>query len=295
MTTAVAPPEAPDRWRFRQGDEIHPGRTALKLLGGGRRYEAYLASDDTLLTTVVVKVLRPSRTADDSALRGLAEEYDTLRSLNHPSICRAFDAVLDGERPHIVLEHIEGPRLSTLIRKYGRVDLDQLVPLAVQLCSALHYMHGRDMVHLDVKPQNVIMGAPPRLIDLSVACSAQDARRLRSPVGTDAYMAPEQCDPTGPVPVGTPSDIWGVGVTLYEAMTGALPFPRGEEAHPQQTMAPAPLPRTVPADLAAVVEDCLARDPAHRPTAAQLADALEPFVAGLPREIVLNRLRPRWR
>ena len=285
-----------DGWRLGNGDAIAPGRTAVKLLGGGRRFEAYLAYDEALLTTVVVKMLRPSRVSDTSALDGLADEAAALRSCNHPSICRGFDAVLDGPRPHIVLEHIEGPRLSSLIRRHGRVDLDQLVPLAVEVCAGLHYLHSRDLVHLDVKPQNIIMSAPPRLIDLSVACSASQALTLTTAIGTDAYMAPEQADPTGGTPIGAPADVWGLGATLYESIAGALPYPRpsDDDRHPQVHVQPAPLPDDVPPGVAAPIMACLERDPAARPTPKELARLLEPLVAALPRRIVLGRMRPRW-
>ena len=285
-----------DAWNFAPGAELVPGRHVLKLLGGGRRYEAYLAHDETLLSPVVVKVLRPSRAADTSAREGLADEHEILATLNHPSICRVFDAVLDGDRPHVVLEHIEGPRLSTLIRKFGRVDLDQLIELGVQLSSAVHYLHGRGIAHLDIKPQNTIMGAPPRLIDFSVARSAEQAARLRSPVGTDAYMAPEQCAPEERGPVRLASDIWGLGVTLYEAATGRLPYPRptDDDNYPQLHHPVDDLGPDVPAAVATLILACLAADAAERPTARDVARTLEPLVAALPRKIVLGRLRPSW-
>ena len=285
-----------DEWGFDEGAEIYPGRYALKLLGGGRRYEAYLAFDEELLATVVVKVLRPSRARDERALQGLACELRALQALNHPVIARGFGGVLRGERPHICVEFLEGPRLSTLIRKFGPLPVEQLIPLAVQLCSALHYMHARRMVHLDVKPKNIIMGAPPRLIDLSIARSFRDAAALDVAVGTDAYMAPEQCVPT-PGRVGAPADIWGLGVTLHEAVAGELPFPRGSdnERHPQIELAPRPLDGRVPGAIADLVDGCLHRDPRERPTARELNDRLEPLVAALPRRVVLSRLRPRWR
>ena len=288
-------PAPADEWGFDEGAEISPGRYALKLLGGGRRYEAYLAFDEELLATVVVKILRPSRAHDERALQGLACELRALQALNHPVIARGFGGVLRGERPHICVEFLEGPRLSTLIRKFGPLPVEQLIPLAVQLCSALHYMHARRMVHLDVKPKNIIMGAPPRLIDLSIARSFRDAAALDVAVGTDAYMAPEQCVPTlGHV--GAPADIWGLGVTLHEAVTGEIPFPRGsDDRHPQIKLAPQPLDGRAPGAIADLVDRCLRRDPRERPTARVVNERLEPLVAALPRRVVLSRFRPRWR
>jgi eukaryotic-like serine/threonine-protein kinase len=289
-------PAPADEWGFDEGAEISPGRYALKLLGGGRRYEAYLAFDEVLLATVVVKILRPSRARDERALQGLACELRSLQALNHPVIARGFGGVLRGERPHICVEFLEGPRLSTLIRKFGPLPVEQLIPLAVQLCSALHYMHARRMVHLDVKPKNIIMGAPPRLIDLSIARSFRDAAALDVAVGTDAYMAPEQCVPT-PGQVGAPADIWGLGVTLHEAVTGEIPFPRSsdDDRHPQIKLAPQPLDGRAPGAIADLVDRCLSRDPRERPTARDVNERLEPLVAALPRRVVLNRFRPRWR
>jgi eukaryotic-like serine/threonine-protein kinase len=289
-------PAPSDGWGFDEGEEIYPGRYALKLLGGGRRYEAYLAFDEELLANVVVKILRPSCALDEGALQGLAGELRALQALNHPVIARGFGGLLGGKRPHICLEFLEGPRLSTLIRRFGPLPMEQLIPLATQMCSALHYMHARRMVHLDIKPKNIIMGAPPRLIDLSIARGFRDAAALDVGVGTDAYMAPEQCVPT-PGRVGAPADIWGLGITLHEAIAGELPFPRGSdhERYPQVKLRPGPLDRRVPHAIADLVDGCLRRDPRERPTARDLNDRLEPLVAALPRRVVLSRLRPRWR
>jgi serine/threonine protein kinase len=199
------------RWGFEQDDEIVPGRHAIRLLGGGTRYEAYLAWDEVLYSLVVIKILRPDRTHDERTLEGLIGEAKALQHLNHPVLLRCFDAVLEGPRPHIVLEHLEGPRLSTLLRRYGPLPMEQLIPLGLQLCSALYYMSRRDMIHLDVKPRNIIMAAPPRLIDLSIAKSFTQAGSLTNSIGSAAYMAPEQCDPKGRGPIGSPADVWVSG------------------------------------------------------------------------------------
>ncbi len=107
------------KWGFQEGDLIAPGRGAVKLLGGGYRYEAYLAWDDELQSLVVVKVVRPGLVEDRHTLDGLKDEVEMLERLNHPVLVRSFGADLEGPRPHVVLEHLEGPRLSTLFRRYG--------------------------------------------------------------------------------------------------------------------------------------------------------------------------------
>jgi eukaryotic-like serine/threonine-protein kinase len=288
-------------WGLAEGDEIALGRHALRRLGGGHRYEAYLAFDDRLHAVVVVKLVRPHLVEDEHTIAGLTAEAEMLARLDHPVIVRGFDAVLEGPRPHLVLEHLEGPRLSTLVRRHGPLPPEQLIPLALQLCSALHYLAAEDVVHLDVKPANIIMSAPPRLIDLSVALSTEVAARLDHAVGTDGYMAPEQCDPVALGPVGPEADVWGLGITLYRAVTGRRPFPKsaGEsrkpvERWPQLVMDPAPLADPIPDAVAASILACIARDPTDRPSPAEVSEALEPVLAAQPRPR-LAALRPRWR
>src|SRR3954452_12214637 len=160
-------------------------------------------------------------------------------------------------------------------------------------------MAQEDWVHLDVKPDNIVMGVPPRLIDLSVARTFERAERIAGHVGTDAYMAPEQCDPERhAAAIGAPADVWGLGATLFHAVSGEVPFPRekgareSEDLHvrvPQLVNPPIDLPPSAPPALRALLEAALAFDPAARPTAAQLAVGFEPLVATLPRKMVLGR------
>jgi eukaryotic-like serine/threonine-protein kinase len=289
-------------WGFKEGDEIAPGRVALSRLGGGTIFETYLAWDDRLFFIVVAKLIRPDRADDTHSVRRLEKEAETLARLSHPVVVRSFGAVLEGPRPHLVLEHTEGPTLRSLLRRYGPLPMEQILPLALNLCSALHYMHTEDMVHLDVKPGNIIMGAPPVLIDLSLARPLRQAARITTPIGTDAYMAPEQCDPGVRAAVGSAADVWGLGATLHEAITGRRPFPldgiqqQGLAGRfPQLAREPEPLPADTPAAIAETVFRCLEKDPSDRPTAVELGMSLQPVVASARRRSVLGMRRPKLR
>lgn len=292
----------PDAWGFVEGDELAPGRIALERLGGGSDYEAYLIWDDHLHALAVAKCLRPHLVDDAVALRHLARESGLVRRLAHPVVVRGFGAVLSGQRPHLVLEHLDGPTLEQTIRRFGPLAPRQVLPLAFQLASALAFLANEQVVHLDVKPRNVIMGIPPRLIDLSVARPFADATSITKPIGTDAYMAPEQSDPMR-APIGPRADVWGLGATLFHAVAGEVPFPRDADADleeprerfPQLSWTQGPLPKETPAALATVIGACLEFEPQDRPSAAVVALELQPLIGELKPERILGRPRPKIR
>jgi serine/threonine protein kinase len=286
-------------WDLPEGAPIGGGRVALARLGGGSRYEVYLAWDERLFALVVAKLLRPHLVADARALGELRREADALARLAHPGLVRGFGAVLEGTHPHVVLEHVEGPSLGRLVKRHGALSMEQLLPLALQIAAVLHYVAADGFVHLDVKPANVVMGVPPRLIDLSIARPIEAAAELRDAIGTDAYMAPEQCAPARfPGRIGPPADVWGLGATLYHAAKGEVPFPRPKEARaspdrsvrfPQLVRAPEPLPSHLPEPFRAIVLRALAAEPSDRPTAAEVASALEPLVLEVPTRPVIGK------
>jgi serine/threonine protein kinase len=288
-------------WSLAEGDELAPGLRVLRSLGGGSRYEVFLVWHERLFALAVAKVLRPEAAADARALRDLRREAELLDRLAHPCLVRGFGAVVDGPRPHLVLEHVEGPTLGSLLKKYGPLPLHQLLPLALHVTAVLHYLSVEGHVHLDVKPANIIMGVPPRLIDLSIARTHASAARLADAIGTDAYMAPEQCRPElAPGAVGTPADVFGLGATLHHAASGKVPFerPRGarrsavlEERFPQLVRDAAPLADDLPAAFVELVLRMMARRPEDRPSPADVAHALEPLVAEVPDRLQWSRRR----
>jgi serine/threonine protein kinase len=290
---------APGRasWGFEEGALIAPGRRVLKALGGGNRCEVFLVWDERVFSLLVAKVLRPDQVGDEHARHELAHEAELLARLGHPTLVRGFGSVLEGPHPHVLMEHVEGPTLGSLVKRHGALALEQLLPLTLHVVAVLHYLAEEGVVHLDVKPGNIVMSTPPRLIDLSIAQTVERAARLRGIMGTDAYMAPEQCDPTArPGLIGPAADVWGLGASLHHAAAGRVPFPREPGAResddptvrfPQLVRDPDPLPTHLPGALSTLVLRMLAREPADRPTPDEVAAALEPLVVEVPD-------RPRW-
>ncbi len=276
-------------WNFEPGAPIAEGRTVLEPLGGGKRYEVFLVWDERLHSPLVAKVLRPDRVEDERALAALRREAELLERLAHPVLVRGFGAVLDGRYPHLLLEDLDAPTLRRLIKRHGALPLEQLFPLALHIAGALHYLAGEKVVHFDVKPSNIVMNVPPRLIDLSLARSFESAAELRRPIGTHAYVAPEVCEAgSSPHRIDAAADVWGLGATLYHAITGEIPFPRSKDAatsddlaerYPQLVMEPELLGKQFDPRLESLVMRMLAKDPAERPPAAEVASVLEAFMA----------------
>jgi serine/threonine protein kinase len=268
-------------WSFPEGAEIAAGRRVLDALGGGGRYEVFLVFDDTIGAEAVAKVLRPDRVEDARALNALRREATLVARLEHPVLVRGLGFVLEGAFPHLALEYVNGENLKDVLETEAALPIGEALDLAVDLLAAAEHLAQHGVVHLDIKPSNVVMTDPPRLIDLGAARSFEELETRRTPIGTAAYMAPEQCDP-GLTPVGPAADVWGVGTTLYHALTGNRPFskpaPRGSapaERYRQLVEHPRPIPDYVPEPVAREVLRMLERDPDARPTPAEATAALD--------------------
>jgi serine/threonine protein kinase len=281
MTALEAPrSDTSRRWRF-GGDVLAPGRVALHRIGGGGDYEVYAVWDDRLCAPAAAKLIRPDRLDDAGPRRRLAREADLLSELVHPGLPRCYDLDLDAAVPHLLLELVEGPALNRLVRRDGPLDVVQVASVGVQVAGVLHFMAINGYVHLDVKPGNVIMTAAPKLIDLSLARTIEDAARIDAVTGTRSYLAPEQCLASEGALVGPPADVWGLGVTMYYALAGRRPFDDVEwdrvpaDEYPQVTCDPRPLDASVPDHLAQLVYDCLSPDPRLRPTPPEIVIRIE--------------------
>lgn len=282
-------------WGLRRGDEIDPSLVVIEPLGGGSRYEVLAAWDRQLFCKAAVKVLRPDRVDSERSLASFEREAMMADGLRHPNLVRLLRWSPALPRPYIVLEHIGAPTLSDLLARVGNVSVPEILLLAIRMLSALHYLHSRSLLHLDVKPSNITTGDPPRLLDLSIARFAPGPLKLRNAIGTAAYMSPEQCLRGHAMPA---TDLFGLGVTLYEAVSGMRPFSEGEEdaeereaRYPQLVEEPAPL-RQLVAELPPLLEEfvmaCLDRDPARRPrSAVEAAVVLHRILEGFGHEELL--------
>jgi eukaryotic-like serine/threonine-protein kinase len=262
--------------RFEVGQQIGVYRIEA-LLGTGGMGTVYLAQDAELGRRVAIKVMA-SRASDPESSRSLLDEARTVAALNHPSICSVHGLGRIGSEPFIVMEHIVGRPLSSVIPGGTGLPSETAIHYAMQIADALAHAHARGVVHGDIKSANVMVGADGRtkILDFGLAVRPVKATvpgdaptTTRRPVetscaGTVAYMAPELLRGFAP---SVRSDLWAFGVLFYEMLTGLRPFAGGtayELAAAVLTHQPMPLPSRIPARLRALVSRCLATHPSDR-------------------------------
>lgn len=200
-------------------------------IGRGGMGVVYKAVQPSLERTVAIKMLSAQR-ADPIALQRLIREGRLSATLDHPNIVRvySFNADVEGH-PFVVMEFIEGKTLSELLKERTKLDLDAFFDIFDQVLSALHYAHARGLIHRDIKPSNIMVttGGTIKLMDFGVAkltsptgeTTSQVLTQAGAVVGSPWYMSPEQCAGSE---VDGRSDIYSVGCTMYEALTGSPPF-----------------------------------------------------------------------
>jgi serine/threonine protein kinase len=237
---------------------------------------------------VAVKLLRSEAASQPDLVRNFMDEAEILGELSHPCIVRPITFGREADRYVFVMELVDGEDLRRRLRRDGPVPPAVAANLVAQLANALAYLHGRGIVHGDVKPGNLIVpadGGPVRLADFGVA------RRLR-PAGTEPrathatpeYVSPEVVEGAAPSPA---SDVYAMGVVLFELLCGRSPFKGGTpldvlNRHRQCTVVP---PAGLPAPVWPLIERCMAPDPAHRPDARMIGVRLrevESALAGMP-------------
>ena len=250
------------------------------LLGRGGMAEVYAATDRRLRREVAIKLLLPAMAARPDVCRRFEAEARAAASLTHPNAVAVFDTGEHDGAPYIVMERLPGETLADRLTA-GPADPDRVRRLAHDVLGALSAAHAAGIVHRDVKPGNILLtpDGSAKIADFGIATSLDaDPTSASHLIGTPAYLAPERLDGA---PASPRSDIYSLGVVLYEALAGAKPFAGDVQvavAHAIHERAHRPLTDARPdvdAGLAGVVEQAMARDPEARfPSAAAMAAAL---------------------
>ena len=262
--------------RYRLEREVASGGTA----------RVWQAHDEQLDRRVAVKLLHPHLLPDEASRQRLVAEARAAAALSHPGIATVYDVSGESDEPTLVMELVDGESLSTLLAREGPMPAEAAARLGAEVAEALYHAHQQGIVHRDVKPGNVMVEAGSgraRLIDFGIAHSLEKAAlsltQTGTTLGTPRYMAPEQL---AGEPLGPRTDLWGLGATLFQALSGRAPF---DGATPlaiarQQELGAPPL-EGVDRSLAELVRSCLAVDIADRPLhAGALAAALRRWLDG---------------
>src|ERR1700710_3057359 len=266
-------------------DTIIDGRyKVISRVGSGGMADVYLAEDQLLGRQVAVKLLHHHFAEDQEFVERFRREASSAAGLSHQNIVGIFDRGEWEGTYYIAMEYVAGRSLKTLVREQGALDPAQAIDIVVQILRGARFAHRRGVIHRDLKPHNVILDEEgrARVTDFGIArAGASDMTLTGSIMGTAQYLSPEQAQ--GHIVSGS-SDLYSIGVILYELMTGVVPFD-GETAVAiafkqvsAQPRPPSEVNPAVPQRLDAVVLRALAKDPAQR-----YADADE-FIAALQRE-----------
>ncbi|HKQ50311.1 MAG TPA: serine/threonine-protein kinase [Phycisphaerae bacterium] len=266
---------------FQTGDVVADRYRIVALLGKGAMGRVYRAEDDRLEQEVALKFLPRLQVLDPTWRRRVESEVRLGREVGHPNICRVYDlGNLEGA-PYISMEYVDGEDLASLLRRVGRLTGTRAVDIARQICAGLAAAHIHGVLHRDLKPANVMIDQKGRVritdFGLAVLAGQVSSREIRA--GTPRYMAPEQI---AGVAVTEKSDIYALGLVLYEMFTGRPAFDADnvlEYLRLHQSVDP-PAPSTIVPEIdpkvEAVILACLRKDPTERPESALLVAAALP-------------------
>jgi protein kinase-like protein len=279
-----------DGARFIPGTVLEDRYRIVAMAGRGGMGEVYRAEDLKLSQTVALKFLPESIAQDGTVLARFHREVRIARQVSHANVCRVFDIGEADGLPFLTMEYVDGEDLATLLRRIGRLPSDKGIEIARQICAGLGAAHDHGVIHRDLKPANIMIDGrgKVRITDFGLAGMAGSFKPEESGAGTPAYMAPEQLAGKD---ASVQSDIYSLGLVLYEVFTGKRPFEAAtlvELIRQHQTSSPT-TPSLLVKDIDPLVERvilrCLEKDPKKRPASAlQVAAALpggDPLAAAL--------------
>jgi len=256
-------------------------------IGSGGMADVYKAVDETLGRTVAVKVMHAHFAQDPEYVARFRQEAAAAANLSHPAIVNIYDFGVEGDTPYIVMELVRGTDLKAIVQQRGPIDPIKVAQYGIQVCSALAAAHGYGIIHRDIKPQNIVLMPDGRVkvMDFGIARAVDsDATQTGSVLGTAQYVSPEQAQGR---PLGPGSDLYSLGVCLYELVTGRLPFDGATPVsvalkHVNDEPAPPSVYRPdIPHALEAVILKAMTKDPSRRYRSAdEMREDLERVVAG---------------
>ena len=262
---------------------------ATERIGVGGMAEVYKAVDEVLGRTVAVKVMHPRYASDPTFVARFKQEAQSAANLSSPNIVNIYDWGAQDDTYYIAMEYVRGTDLKSVLEERGPIPIDKAADYGSQVCRALSVAHGYGIIHRDIKPQNLILtpDGTVKVTDFGIARAGNtNMTQTGSVLGTAYYLSPEQAQGR---PLGPPSDLYSLGVVLYELTTGTLPFVGDTPvatALKQVNEPPAPprkLNGAVTPAMEAVILKAMAKNPAERyQTADEMRSDLERVASGLP-------------
>jgi serine/threonine-protein kinase len=240
--------------------------------GSGGMAVIYKAQDIALGRIVAVKVLRPSLTGDPTFLTRFRQEARNVANLAHPNIVTLFDFGQDGNTYYMVMEYVDGKDLKKLIRESAPFTVERALHIAIQICAGVGYAHRAELVHADVKPQNVLVTADDhvKVTDFGIAqaiAATQNQEKQSVVWGSPHYFAPEQASGEAPTPA---SDVYSIGIVMFEMLTGKLPYNGADQQELALAHIRDQIPHVmefnpnVPVHLDRIIYKVMSKEPANR-------------------------------